>query len=84
MIPVATLPGRMKGRHVVRRIIVRIIQVRVLVLNLIMLKEADGLVLEVEPRQPMVLRLLLLNPRLKPNVLVQPMVSRQHPSHAQA
>ena len=74
----------MKGRHVRQVIIARIIQVRVLALNLIMLKEADGLVLEVEPRQRMVLRLRLLNPRLKPNVLARLMGSRQHPSHAQA
>lgn len=67
-----------------RRIIVQIIQVRVLALNLIMLKEADGLVLEVEPRQRMVLRLLRLKMQPKLNVLAQLMGSRQHPSHAQA
>ena len=82
MIPVATLPGRMKGRHVVRRIIVRIIQVRVLAQDQTMHKEQDGLVLEAEPRQRMALRLLLLNPRLKPNVLTRLAVFLQRPNLA--
>lgn len=72
VIPAATPPGRMKGRHVVRRIIVRIIQILVAVVVPYNQVEdlALGHVKVLERKQPMVLLPLRPKMRQKLNVHV--------------